>query len=134
LREYVDDEVKARIETDLKIQQLEMDLETVYEEIHTTFLQHGIIEEDDDYGYAKYNQKNYTDLMNANKDVESILDLAEKLQEHLKFRKVRRRCERFVGTEFQLPNPDAIYSRDEGKERRLLPSLVVCVRARSTCC
>ena len=30
------------------------------------------------------------------------------------------RCsERFVGTVFQLPNPDAIYSRDEGKERKL---------------
>jgi hypothetical protein len=27
-------------------------------------------------------------------------------------------CERSVGTVFQLPNPDAIYSRDEGKERR----------------
>jgi hypothetical protein len=26
-------------------------------------------------------------------------------------------CERSVGTVFQLPNPDAIYSRDEGKER-----------------
>jgi hypothetical protein len=24
-------------------------------------------------------------------------------------------CERFVGTVFQLPSPDAIYSRDEGK-------------------
>jgi hypothetical protein len=27
-------------------------------------------------------------------------------------------CERSVGTVFQLPNPDAIYSRDEEKERR----------------
>jgi hypothetical protein len=44
------------------------------------------------------------------------------------------RCERSVGTVFQLPNPDAIYSRDEGKERRWLPSHVVCVRARSTHC
>jgi hypothetical protein len=40
-------------------------------------------------------------------------------------------CERSAGTVFQLPNPDAIYSRDEGKERRWLPSHVVCVRARS---
>jgi hypothetical protein len=43
-------------------------------------------------------------------------------------------CERSVGTVFQLPNPDAIYSRDEGKERRWLPSRVACVRARSTHC
>jgi hypothetical protein len=28
-------------------------------------------------------------------------------------------CERSVGTVFQLPNPDAIYSRDEGKETRI---------------
>jgi hypothetical protein len=41
-------------------------------------------------------------------------------------------CERSVGTVFQLPNPDAIYSRDEEKERGWLPSLVVCVRARFT--
>jgi hypothetical protein len=43
-------------------------------------------------------------------------------------------CERSVGTVFQLPNPDAIYSRDEGKERKWLPSHVVCVCARSTRC
>jgi hypothetical protein len=43
-------------------------------------------------------------------------------------------CERSVGTVFQLPSPDAIYSPDEGKERRWLPSLVVCIHARSTCC
>jgi hypothetical protein len=43
-------------------------------------------------------------------------------------------CERPVGTVFQLPNPDAIYSRGEGKERRWLPSHVVCVLARSTHC
>jgi hypothetical protein len=43
-------------------------------------------------------------------------------------------CERSVGTVFQLPNPDAIYSQDEGKERRWLPSLDVRVRARSTHC
>jgi hypothetical protein len=43
-------------------------------------------------------------------------------------------CERSVGTVFQLPNPDAIYSRDEGKERRWLPFHVVCVRAQSTHC
>jgi hypothetical protein len=30
-----------------------MDLQTIYEEIHTTFQQHGIIEDDDDYEYAK---------------------------------------------------------------------------------
>jgi hypothetical protein len=41
-------------------------------------------------------------------------------------------CEGSVGTVFQLPSPDAIYSRDEGKERRWLPSFVV--RTRSTCC
>jgi hypothetical protein len=28
-------------------------------------------------------------------------------------------CERSVGTVFQLPNPDAIYSRDEEKERKV---------------
>jgi hypothetical protein len=28
-------------------------------------------------------------------------------------------CERSVGTVFQLPNPDAIYSRDEKKERKV---------------
>jgi hypothetical protein len=27
-------------------------------------------------------------------------------------------CERSVGTVFQLPSPDVIYSQDEGKERR----------------
>jgi hypothetical protein len=30
-----------------------------------------------------------------------------------------RACERSVGTVFQLPNPDAIYSRDEEKERKV---------------
>jgi hypothetical protein len=49
-------------------------------------------------------------------------------------RAMYNRCERSAGTVFQLPNPDAIYSRDEGKERRWLPSHVVCVRARSTHC
>jgi hypothetical protein len=33
LREYVEDEVKARIKTDVEIQQLEMYLETIYGEI-----------------------------------------------------------------------------------------------------
>jgi hypothetical protein len=28
-------------------------------------------------------------------------------------------CERSVGTVFQLPNPDAIYSRDKEKERKV---------------
>jgi hypothetical protein len=28
-------------------------------------------------------------------------------------------CERSVGTVFQLPSPDAIYSRDEEKERKV---------------
>jgi hypothetical protein len=46
----------------------------------------------------------------------------------------RAGCERSVGTVFQLPNPVAIYSQDEGKERRWLPSPVVCVCAQSTCC
>jgi hypothetical protein len=43
-------------------------------------------------------------------------------------------CERSVGTVFQLPSPDAIYSQDKEEERRWSPSLVVGVRARSTCC
>jgi hypothetical protein len=30
-----------------------------------------------------------------------------------------RNCERSIGTVFQLPNPDAIYSRDEEKERKV---------------
>jgi hypothetical protein len=30
-----------------------------------------------------------------------------------------RKCERSVGTVFQLPNPDAIYSRDKEKERKV---------------
>jgi hypothetical protein len=90
-REYVDEEVKARVETDFEIEKLEMDLETIYEEIHTTFQQHGIIDEDDDSGYAKYKRKKYTDLMNANNNIEGIQNLAEKLQEHLKFRKICRR-------------------------------------------
>jgi hypothetical protein len=47
---------------------------------------------------------------------------------------IKRLCERSAGTVFQLPNPDAIYSQDEGKERRWLPSHVVCVCARSTHC
>jgi hypothetical protein len=46
---------------------------------------------------------------------------------------VMEQCERSVGTVFQLPSPDAICSRDEGKERRWLPSFVVCVCAQSTC-
>jgi hypothetical protein len=29
------------------------------------------------------------------------------------------KCERSVGTVFQLPNPDAIYSRDKKKERKV---------------
>jgi hypothetical protein len=29
------------------------------------------------------------------------------------------KCERSVGTVFQLPNPDTIYSRDEEKERKV---------------
>jgi hypothetical protein len=44
------------------------------------------------------------------------------------------RCERSIGTVFQLPSPDATYSQDEGKERRWSPSPVVCVRAQSMCC
>jgi hypothetical protein len=47
---------------------------------------------------------------------------------------IEGRCERSVGTVFQLPSPDAIYSQDEGKERRQSLSLVVCVHAGSTCC
>jgi hypothetical protein len=43
-------------------------------------------------------------------------------------------CERSVGTVFQLSNPDAIYSRDEEKERRWLPPLVVRVCARPMRC
>ena len=27
-------------------------------------------------------------------------------------------CQRFIGTVFQLPSPDAIYSRDEEKKRK----------------
>jgi hypothetical protein len=45
-----------------------------------------------------------------------------------------RFCERSVGTVSQLTNPDAIYSRDEGNERRWWLSLVVRFRARSTHC
>jgi hypothetical protein len=37
LRDYVNEEFKARLESDVEIKQLEMDLETIYEEIHTTF-------------------------------------------------------------------------------------------------
>jgi hypothetical protein len=33
-------------------------------------------------------------------------------------------CERSVGTVFQLPNPDAIYSRDKKKERKVGPHLM----------
>jgi hypothetical protein len=44
------------------------------------------------------------------------------------------RCERSVGTVFQLFNPDAIYSRDEEKERRWLPPLVVRVCAQPMRC
>jgi hypothetical protein len=33
------------------------------------------------------------------------------------YRKLVDYCERSVGTVFQLPSPDAIYSRDEEKER-----------------
>jgi hypothetical protein len=43
-------------------------------------------------------------------------------------------CERSVGTVFQLSNPDAIYSRDEEKERRWLPPLVVRVCAQPMRC
>jgi hypothetical protein len=43
-------------------------------------------------------------------------------------------CERSVGTVFQLPNPDAIYSRDEGKGKRWLPPLIVRVRVRPMRC
>jgi hypothetical protein len=32
---------------------------------------------------------------------------------------IRGECERSVGTVFQLPSPDAIYSRDEEKERKV---------------
>jgi hypothetical protein len=43
-------------------------------------------------------------------------------------------CERSVGTVFQLPNPDAIYSRDEEEREEGGAPSHVCVRARSTCC
>jgi hypothetical protein len=43
-------------------------------------------------------------------------------------------CERSVGTVFQLSNSDAIYSRDEEKERRWLPPLVVRVCAQPMRC
>jgi hypothetical protein len=39
-------------------------------------------------------------------------------------------CERSVGTVFQLPNPDAIYSRDEEKERKVGRHLTVHVLLR----
>jgi hypothetical protein len=91
LREYIDDEVKTRLETDVEIQQLETDLQNIYEEIHATFQQHNIIDTDDNYGYAKNNQKNYTDLINANKNAEGIKHLSDKFQEHLKCCKTRRR-------------------------------------------
>jgi hypothetical protein len=38
-------------------------------------------------------------------------------------------CERSVGTVFQLPNPDAIYSRDEEKERKVERHLMLFVFA-----
>jgi hypothetical protein len=34
-------------------------------------------------------------------------------------RRGRNECERSVGTVFQLPDPDAIYSRDKEKERKV---------------
>jgi hypothetical protein len=34
-------------------------------------------------------------------------------------------CERFVGTVFLLPNPDAIYSQDEEKEKMAAGHLVL---------
>jgi hypothetical protein len=43
-----------------------------------------------------------------------IGELGDMLREHY----VVQPCERSVGTVFQLPSPDAIYSRDKGKERR----------------
>jgi hypothetical protein len=37
-------------------------------------------------------------------------------------------CERSVGTVFQLPSPDAIYSRDEEKERKCSRTVHVLLR------
>jgi hypothetical protein len=39
----------------------------------------------------------------------------------------RGNCERSVGTVFQLPNPDAIYSQDEEKEKKAGRHLVLFV-------
>jgi hypothetical protein len=47
----------------------------------------------------------------------------------------KRVYERSVGAVFQLPIPDAIYSRDEEKVRKVGRHLMfVCVRAKSMCC
>jgi hypothetical protein len=46
-----------------------------------------------------------------------------------------RVCELSVGAVFQLPIPDAIYSRDEERVRKVgHPLMFVCSRAQSTCC
>jgi len=65
-------------------------------------------------------------------------NLRSALASNTKYRKsqlaIEHCCERPVGTVFQLPNPDAIYSRDEGKGKRRLQPLVVRARARPMRC
>jgi hypothetical protein len=45
--------------------------------------------------------------------------MGERLLENVPMTMGTEECERSVGTVFQLPNPDAIYSRDEEKERKV---------------
>ena len=42
----------------------------------------------------------------------------EKEEEEEEEKEEEEGCERSTGTGFRLPNPDAIYSQDEEKERR----------------
>jgi hypothetical protein len=53
-----------------------------------------------------------------NKTVHTHLALAERI--HFPVKAAHASCERSVGTVFQLPNPDAIYSRDEGKREKVV--------------
>jgi hypothetical protein len=56
-------------------------------------------------------------LMPTNSEANGLLRTLSTLNTRLSL--IALECERSVGTVFQLPNPDAIYSRDEEKERKV---------------
>jgi hypothetical protein len=67
------------------------------------------------YKLRTHHHKALVDLVQQGHALKSHNDVPEDIREQL----YAENCERSVGTIFQLPNPDAIYSRDKEKERKV---------------